>query len=154
MEGAADRAAIREVLGTAMWAEPETTADRRDAAPGATGGGQQDSVATPTSFELTGRARADSEMWIGEIREFVPMRIDVDLDRLRAELIGVAVLWLGVDDAGPVVSAITAARPGVDEFVTAIASIERIRVPGQAASFIRAMARDMHYRAAQTLCGA
>jgi hypothetical protein len=93
-------------------------------------------------------------MWIGEIRDFVPMRIDVDLDRLRAELIGVAVLWLGVDDAGPIVSAITAARPGVDEFVTTIASIERTTVPGQEASFIRAMARDMHYRAAQTLCGA
>jgi hypothetical protein len=154
MEGAADRAAIREVLGTALWAELETTADRPNTAPGADGGPQQDSVATPTSFELTGRARADSEMWIGEIREFVPMRIDVDLDRLRAELIGVAVLWLGVDDAGPIVSAITAARPGVDEFVTAIASIERTTVPGQEPSFIRAMARDMHYRAAQTLCGA
>jgi hypothetical protein len=152
MEGAADRAAIREVLGAAMWAELETTADRPDTAPDADGGPQQDSVATRTSFELTGRAR--SEMWIGEIGEFVPMRIDVDLDRLRAELIGVAVLWLGVDDAGPIVSAITAARPGVDEFVTAIASIERTTVPGQEPSFIRAMARDMHYRAAQTLCGA
>jgi hypothetical protein len=154
MEGAADRAAIREVLGTAMWAELETTADRPDTAPGADGAPQQDPVATPASFELTGRARADSEMWIGEIREFVPIRIDVDLDRLRAELIGVAVLWLGVDDAGPIVSAITAARPGVDEFVTAIASIERTAVPGHEPSFIRAMARDMHYRAAQTLCGA
>jgi hypothetical protein len=154
MEGAADRAAIRALLGTAMWPELETTADRPDTAPGAGEGAQPDSVGAPTSFELTGRPRADSEMWIGEIRDFVPMRIDVDLDRLRAELIGVAVLWLGVDDAGPIVSAITAARPGVDEFVTTIASIERTTVPGQEASFIRAMARDMHYRAAQTLCGA
>jgi hypothetical protein len=154
MEGAADGDAIREVLRTAMWAELETPADRHDPAPGADGGPQQDSVTTPPSFELTGRARGDSKMWIGEIREFVPMRIDVDLDRLRAELIGVAVLWLGVDDAGPIVSAITTARPGVDEFVTAIASIERTTVPGHEPSFIRAMARDMHYRAAQTLCGA
>jgi hypothetical protein len=154
MEGAADRAAIREVLGTAVWAELDTTADRPDTAPDADGAPQHASVATPASFELTGRARADSEMWIGEIREFVPMRIDVDLDRLRAELIGVAVLWLGVDDAGPIVSTITTARPGVDEFVTAIASIERTTVPGHEPSFVRAMARDMHYRAAQTLCGA
>lgn len=149
MDGAADRGAMRELLGTSMWAELETPEEH----PYLSLGAPDDGFALAQSIELTAQSRDD--LWRrDEIRPFVPMRIDVDIERLRAELVGVAVLWLGVAAAGPVVSALSAAQPGVDEFVSAIASIEHTDVPGLEASFVRAMAREMHYRAAQALCGA
>jgi hypothetical protein len=85
--------------------------------------------------------------------EFVPTRVDVDIDALRTELTGIADAWLGKDDAAPVAAVILSARPGVDDFVAAIQVIASMDIPGHDNAAIRAMAREMHYRAAEVLCG-
>jgi hypothetical protein len=88
-----------------------------------------------------------------EAAEFVAPRLDIDVDALRAELIGIAVTWLGTDDAGLVVSAIRSARAGVDDFVSTIAAIGAMEIPGHERAVVRAMGREMHYRATEVLCG-
>lgn len=85
--------------------------------------------------------------------EFVPARLDIDIDALRTELSDIATVWLGADDATPVAAAIAAARPGVDDFVSAIAAIASMNIPGHEHAVVRAMAREMHFRAAEVLCG-
>ncbi len=88
-----------------------------------------------------------------EATEFVPARLDIDVDALRAELTDIATVWLGEDDAAPVAKAIRAARPGVDDFVSAIAAISTMEIPGHESAVVRAMAREMHYRATEVLTG-
>lgn len=85
--------------------------------------------------------------------EFVPPRVDVDIDALRTELAGIADAWLGKDDAAPVAAAILAARPGVHDFVAAIQAIASLDIPGHDNAAVRAMSREMHFRAAEVLCG-
>jgi hypothetical protein len=88
-----------------------------------------------------------------DVSEFVPTRVDVDIDALRDELSCIADTWLGKEDAAPVAAAIRAARPGVDDFVAAIQSIASLDIPGHENAVVRAMAREMHFRAAEVLCG-
>jgi hypothetical protein len=88
-----------------------------------------------------------------EFAEFVPTRVEVDIDALRAELISIAHVWLGKDDAAAVAVAINNARPGVDDFVAAIQEIASLDIPGHENAVMRAMAREMHFRAAEVLCG-
>ena len=86
--------------------------------------------------------------------EFVPPRLDIDVDGLRRGLTEIAVKWLGVDDAATVAAAIAAARPGVDDFVYAISAIRVMEIPGHDSPIVRAMAREMHYYATEVLCAA
>ena len=88
-----------------------------------------------------------------EAGEFVAPRLDIDVDALRAELTGIAVTWLGADDAALVVSAIRSARAGVDDFVSTIAAIGAMEIPGHESAVVRAMGREMHFRASEVLCG-
>jgi hypothetical protein len=105
---------------------------------------EPDDAEEPTFLEL-GDAQAE--------KEFVPARLDIDVDALRAELTEIALVWLGADDAAPVAAAIAAARPGVDDFVSTIAAIGVMEIPGHESAVVRAMAREMHYRATEVLCG-
>lgn len=104
--------------------------------------------ALPTADEAPAAKRPTSDA-----TEFVPTRVDVDIDALRDELIGIADTWLGKADAAPAAAAIRAARPGVDDFVAAIRAIASLDIPGHENAVIRAMAREMHFRAAEVLCG-
>lgn len=88
-----------------------------------------------------------------DFTEFVPTRVDVDIDGLRDELIAIADTWLGKEDAAPVADAIRTARPGVDDFVAAIRAIASTDILGHENAVVRAMAREMHFRAAEVLCG-
>ena len=88
-----------------------------------------------------------------EAQEFVPARLDIDVDALRSELAAIAVAWLGADAAEPALQAIAAARPGVDDFVSAIATIAAMSIPGHENAVVHAMAREMHYRATEVLTG-
>jgi hypothetical protein len=108
----------------------------------------------PAVFSLATPDEAPASMRkISDVAEFVPTRVDVDIDALRDELSGIADTWLGKEDAAPVAAAIRAARPGVDDFVAAIQSIASLDIPGHDNAVIRAMAREMHFRAAEVLCG-
>jgi hypothetical protein len=88
-----------------------------------------------------------------EAMEFVPARLDIDVDALRSELTAIAVEWLGADDSVPVATAISGARAGVDDFVAAITAIGAMEIPGHETAVVRAMAREMHFRATEVLCG-
>lgn len=88
-----------------------------------------------------------------EATEFIAPRIDVDIDALRIELTEIAVRWLGDDDSTQVADAIAATRPGVDDFVSTIGAIGALDIPGHESAIVRAMSREMHYRAAEVLCG-
>jgi hypothetical protein len=88
-----------------------------------------------------------------EATEFVPARLDIDVDALRTELTDIATVWLGEEDAAPVAQAIGAARPGVDDFVSTIRAIGTMEIPGHESAVVRAMAREMHFRASEVLCG-
>ena len=88
-----------------------------------------------------------------EAKEFVPPRLAIDVDALRTELTDIAVAWLSAGDAAPVATAIAETRPGVDDFVSTIAAIGVMQIPGHEAAVVRAMAREMHYRASEVLCG-
>jgi hypothetical protein len=105
----------------------------------------------PAVFSLAASGEASAAS--GAATEFVPTRVDVDIDALRAELIGIADAWLGKDDVAPVAAAIRGARPGVDDFVAAIQAISSLDIPGHENAVVRAMAREMHFRAAEVLCG-
>jgi hypothetical protein len=93
------------------------------------------------------------ELFASQAQEFVPTRLDLDVDALRTELNGIAAVWLGADDTAAVAEVIAATRPGVDDFVAAIAAIGSMEIPGHEQAVVRAMAREMHFRAAEVLCG-
>jgi hypothetical protein len=105
----------------------------------------------PAVFSLSASGEASAAARAAT--EFIPTRVDVDIDALRAELIGIADAWLGKDDVAPVAAAIRGARPGVDDFVAAIQAISSLDIPGHENAVVRAMAREMHFRAAEVLCG-
>ncbi len=81
-------------------------------------------------------------------------RLDMDFDGIKKDLIQIGVLWLGSDDVAPVAELIQNTRPSVDDFVQTIDRIKSISVSGHDPSVIRAMAREMHYHAAEYLSGA
>lgn len=54
---------------------------------------------------------------------------------------------------GSSAAAIRAARPGVDDFVATIQAIASMDIPRHENAVIHAMAREMHFRAAEVLCG-
>jgi hypothetical protein len=85
--------------------------------------------------------------------EFIPTRLEIDVDALRGGLTEIAAKWLGAEPAEPVAAVIAATRPGVDDFVFAIAAIRGMEIPGYESRIVRAMAREMHYYATEVLCG-
>lgn len=74
-------------------------------------------------------------------------------DSVRAELIAIAVHWLGERDAASVVERLLSTGPEVDAFMDAINAIRQMTIPGQETGTVLAMARDMHLHAADQLCG-
>jgi hypothetical protein len=79
---------------------------------------------------------------------------DLDYDTVKADLIQIGVLWLGNDDVAPVAELIRKTRSSVDDFVATIDQIKVMAIAGHDPSVVRAMAREMHYHAAEYLCGA
>ena len=78
---------------------------------------------------------------------------DMDYQAIRTDLIQIAALWLGSDDVGPVADLINQTKPSVDDFVSVIDQIKSMTIDGHDQSVVRAMAREMHYHAAEYLCG-
>ncbi len=79
---------------------------------------------------------------------------DIDTQAIKADLIQIGVRWLGQDSAGEIIAMIEATGSDVDDFVGTIDRIRNATVPGYDPSVIRSMAREMHYYAAEALCGA
>ena len=129
--------------------EPEAAVDhaddgRRAAEPAAAAAALADDAAASTAAGGGPNEAGDAE--------FVPARLEFDVAALRRELIDIATVWLGQADVGPVSRIIKRTRPGVDEFVGAVARIGSLQVPGHEPAVVRAMAREMHFRVAEVLC--
>jgi hypothetical protein len=155
--------AVPEATAPAVTPDDEAHADpHTDPAPD-----DEPVVAAPSLALASEPAAAAAEPLVGEDEprpaaptqtdlddhDHVTPRLDFDVDALRTELVTIATAWLGPDDIAPIAGLINAARPGVDEFVGTIAAISALPVPGHESAVVRAMAREMHFRAAEVLCG-
>jgi hypothetical protein len=76
-----------------------------------------------------------------------------DYEAVKADLIQIGALWLGQDDLAPVADLIRQTKPSIAAFLSTIDAIKALSVPGHEASVVRAMAREMHYHAAEYLSG-
>ena len=115
--------------------------------------GAMDEPADEAGLGAADTAAAESPLMEQVLPDFVAPRLDIDVDALRTELSAIAIQWLGSDDAVEATAAVAATRPGVADFVSTIAAIGVMDIPGHERSVIRAMAREMHYRASEVLCG-
>ena len=86
--------------------------------------------------------------------DFETARIDLDFEGIKDDLIKIGILWLGDADVTPVADLIRSTPPSVDDFVRTIDTIKGMTIAGHDPSVVRAMAREMHYHAAEFLCGA
>jgi len=91
---------------------------------------------------------AAQEMFVG-----LPSGQGPDYEAVKADLIQIGALWLGRDDLAPVAEMISSTKPSIGAFLATIDAIKALSVPGHEASVIRAMAREMHYHAAEYLSG-
>ncbi len=78
---------------------------------------------------------------------------NAEFDSIKRDLIQIGILWLGNDDVGPIAELIQSTKPSVDDFATTINAIKAINLANHDPSVIRAMAREMHYHAAEYLSG-
>ena len=78
----------------------------------------------------------------------------VDYDEVRADLVAIAVAWLGEDAAAPVIECVLGTRSAVEDFVTTIETIRRMAIPGHDSTAVYSMTREMQVHAAERLCGA
>ena len=78
----------------------------------------------------------------------------VDYDEVRAELVAIAVAWLGADAAAPVTACVLSTRSAVEDFITTIETIRRMAIPGHDSTAMYSMTREMQMHAAERLCGA
>jgi hypothetical protein len=77
----------------------------------------------------------------------------IDFDTIRNDLVQIGVLWLGENDVAAVTEMIRNTEPTVEAFVATIDAIKAMSVEGHDPSVVRAMAREMHYHAAEYLSG-
>ena len=77
----------------------------------------------------------------------------LDYNEIRNDLIQIGVLWLGDEDVAPIANLINQTKPALEDFVAVIDQIKTMTVAGHDPSVVRAMAREMHYHAAEYLCG-
>jgi len=132
--------------------EPDAASPEPDTAPDVDHDHAMFTLASPPP-ESAPEAVETAPVEASEAAEFIPPRIGVDIDALRIELTEIAVRWLGDDDSAQVADAIVVTRPGVDDFVSTIGAIGAMDIPGHESAIVRAMSREMHYRAAEVLCG-
>lgn len=72
---------------------------------------------------------------------------------LRDELVGIAIAWLGDADAAAVLDILDRSAMDIDEVIPTIARIGGSDLAGRDRALVRAMAREMHFRAVEWLCG-
>jgi hypothetical protein len=76
-----------------------------------------------------------------------------DFEGMKADLIQIGALWLGTDGVAPVAEILRRTRPSIPDVMAAIEAIKRVALPGFEPSVVQAMAREMHYHAAEYLSG-
>jgi hypothetical protein len=76
-----------------------------------------------------------------------------DFEGMKADLIQIGSLWLGTDGVAPVAEMLRRTRPSIQDVMATIEAIKHIALPGFETSVVQAMAREMHYHAAEYLSG-
>jgi hypothetical protein len=76
-----------------------------------------------------------------------------DFEGMKADLIQIGVLWLGTDGVAPVAEMLRRTRPSIQDVMATIEAIKHVDLPGFETSVVQAMAREMHYHAAEYLSG-
>jgi len=81
-------------------------------------------------------------------------RLELDFEGIKAALVEIALRWLGTDEATQVVTVIRRTRHRVADVIAAVETIKMLDVPGSDPSVVAGMAKEMHWYAAEALCGA
>jgi hypothetical protein len=76
-----------------------------------------------------------------------------DFEGMKADLIQIGALWLGTDGVAPVADMLRRTRPSIQDVMATIEAIQHVALPGFETSVVQAMAREMHYHAAEYLSG-
>ncbi len=76
-----------------------------------------------------------------------------DFEGMKADLIQIGSLWLGTDGVAPVAEMLRRTRPSIQDVMATIEAIKHVALPGFEPSVVQAMAREMHYHAAEYLSG-
>ena len=76
-----------------------------------------------------------------------------DFEGMKADLIQIGALWLGTDGVAPVAEMLRRTRPSIQDVMATIEAIKHVALPGFETSVVQAMAREMHYHAAEYLSG-
>jgi hypothetical protein len=76
-----------------------------------------------------------------------------DFEGIKADLIQIGALWLGTDGVAPVAEMLRRTRPSIQDVMATIEAIKHVALPGFETSVVQAMAREMHYHAAEYLSG-
>ncbi len=76
-----------------------------------------------------------------------------DFEGMKADLIQIGSLWLGTDGVAPVAEMLRRTRPSIQDVMATIEAIKHVALPGFETSVVQAMAREMHYHAAEYLSG-
>jgi hypothetical protein len=76
-----------------------------------------------------------------------------DFEGMKADLVQIGSLWLGTDGVAPVAEMLRRTRPSIQDVMATIEAIKHVELPGFEPSVVQAMAREMHYHAAEYLSG-
>jgi hypothetical protein len=76
-----------------------------------------------------------------------------DFEGMKADLIQIGALWLGTDGVAPVAEMLRRTRPSIQDVMATIEAIKHVVLPSFETSVVQAMAREMHYHAAEYLSG-
>jgi hypothetical protein len=120
------------------WGQTHREAPGPSATPGATTRGPAQFPQFGSSPALEALAAADAS---------------ADFEGMKADLIQIAALWLGTDGVAPVAEMLRRTRPSIQDVMATIEAIKHVALPGFETSVVQAMAREMHYHAAEYLSG-
>ncbi|MFN2452493.1 MAG: hypothetical protein ABR541_09085 [Candidatus Dormibacteria bacterium] len=81
-------------------------------------------------------------------------RLELDFEGIKAALVEIGVRWLGPEDVAPVAAVVRRARHRVADIIAAVETVKTIPVPGREPGDVQGMAKEMHWYAAEALCGA
>ncbi|MGP8161082.1 MAG: hypothetical protein ACLQGJ_07660 [Candidatus Dormibacteria bacterium] len=107
----------------------------------------------PVAEGPLGPARFSDFMASQGLGDLAGPELGPNFEAVKADLIQIGALWLGTDGVAPIAQMIAQTRPSISALMATIDAIKSVELPGQEPSVVQAMAREMHYHAAEYLSG-
>ena len=107
----------------------------------------------PVAEGPLGPARFSDFMASQGLGDLAAPELGPNFEAVKADLIQIGALWLGTDGVAPIAQMIAQTRPSISALMATIDAIKSVELPGQEPSVVQAMAREMHYHAAEYLSG-